>query len=346
MRALLGDFLEWSRTRRYSEATLSTHENHLRRFIAWCDERSLIEQTDVTQPIIERYQRWLYYHRRADGRPISVNFQNSLIRSVRVFFRWLTRQHLTLFNPASEIELGRRSRRLPRNALTAAEAECVISQPDVTTPMGIRDRAILETFYATGIRRMELAGLELYDLDWDRGTLMVREGKGRKDRLVPIGERALSWIEKYVSDVRSKLVVDPDERHLFLTMDGLPFAKLDSLTILVCKYVAQANITKKGGCHLFRHAVATLMLENGADIRFIQEMLGHEDLSSTQVYTHVSIAKLKQIYKATHPAEQSSPSVETTRQTATSPELVEPLDREVEEERDTDTHDKAHTLPT
>jgi len=89
-------------------------------------------------------------------------------------------------------------------------------------------------------------------------------------------------------------VVDPDERRLFLTMDGLPFAKLDSLTILVCKYVAQANITKKGGCHLYRHTVATLMLENGADIRFIQEMLGHEDLSSTQVYTHVSIAKLKE----------------------------------------------------
>jgi integrase/recombinase XerD len=258
----------------------------------------------VTQPVIERYQRWLYYFRRPSGRPLTLETQNSRLGIVKQFFRWLTRQHLTLFNPASEIELPRLSHRLPRDILTPTEAEAVLAVPNVETPLGIRDRAILETFYSTGLRRVELVNLALYDLDAARGTLMVREGKGRKDRVVPIGRRALDWIDKYLTDVRPHHVVDTDVTYLFLTIDG---GSINShmLGNIVKKYLKAAGIDKNGACHIWRHTVATAMLENGADIRFIQDLLGHADARTTQVYTRVSIKKLQEIHRATHPAERA-----------------------------------------
>ncbi|MBI4864742.1 MAG: tyrosine-type recombinase/integrase [Candidatus Riflebacteria bacterium] len=253
MWALREEYLDWLRARNYSSDTLRCQSNDLRRFLTWCDERSLSEPTEVTQPIIERYQRWLYYHRRTDGRPLSFRSQHHLLCSVKSFFRWMTRQHLTLFNPASEIELPRRGLRLPRDILTAEEADWVINQPDIQTALGIRDHAILETFYSTGVRRKELAHLTLYDLDAARGVLMVREGKNLRDRVVPIGERALAWVDKYVTDVRPDFVVEPDGGALFLTADGNPFSQLSRLSEMVRKYLVQAKIEKKGGCHIFRH---------------------------------------------------------------------------------------------
>jgi integrase/recombinase XerD len=171
--------------------------------------------------------------------------------------------------------------------------------------VGVRDRAILETFYSTGIRRKELASLSIYDLDAARATLMVREGKHRKERVLPIGQRAQVWVQKYLTDVRPEIAMEPDEGFLFLTVDGLPFRLLKLLSGIVHKCLEAAQIGKKGGCHLFRHTMATSMLENGADIRYIQEMLGHANLETTSIYTHVSIGKLQQIHHATHPAEQA-----------------------------------------
>ena len=211
------------------------------------------------------------------------------------------RQNHLLHNPASEIVLPRMEHRLPKHVLTTEEAERIIQQPDVTDPEGLRDRAILETFYSTGMRRMELIHLKIYDLDTDRGMLTIRQGKGKKDRVIPIGDRAAAWVEKYLREVRPNLVTEPYDRTVFLSNAGEPFC-LDHLSNLVRDYVDKANIGKRGACHLFRHSMATLMLENGADIRFIQQMLGHADLNSTQIYTHVSIRKLKEIHTATHPA--------------------------------------------
>jgi integrase/recombinase XerD len=182
--------------------------------------------------------------------------------------------------------------------------------PDVREPMGLRDRAILEVLYSTGMRRKELAGLKLFDLDAERGTIMIRQGKGKKDRMVPVGERALAWVGKYLADARPRLVQEPDDLSavprqaggtLFLTNLGEAFSP-NRLTQMAREYVDAANLGKKGACHLFRHTCATLMLENGADVRFIQELLGHAELSTTQIYTQVSIRKLKEIHTATHPA--------------------------------------------
>ena len=176
-----------------------------------------------------------------------------------------------------------------------------MNQADITEPLGLRDRAILEVLYSTGMRRMEIANLKLYDLDTERGTLMVRQGKGRKDRMIPIGERAILWIEKYVEAVRPSLVGIVDDGTLFLTNLSEAFTP-NRLTQLVRDYVIAADIGKKGSCHLFRHTCATLMHENGADIRFIQMLLGHAELTTTQIYTQVAIRKLKEIHTATHPA--------------------------------------------
>jgi len=301
LEALAAVFLEAMRVRGYSEATVTSRQVYLRFFIVWCHERGLSKASEVSKAVLERYQRWLYHHRNAKtGRAMTFRSQHTRLVPVRAFFKHLAKTNQILYNPASELELPKLEHRLPKHVLTASEADHVINGAELKDDLGVRDRAILEVFYSTGIRRMELLGLKLYDLDVERGTLLVRQGKGKKDRMVPIGERALAWIDKYVTEVRSGLVVEPDEGVLFLTHMGEAFTA-NRLTQLVRDYVDKAQLGKRGACHLFRHTMATLMLEGGADVRFIQEMLGHAKLETTQIYTQVSIRKLKEIHTATHP---------------------------------------------
>lgn len=188
--------------------------------------------------------------------------------------------------------------------LSQKEAEQILCGPDIRTPLGIRDRAILELFYSAGIRRSELTRLEVVDINFDRGVVHIHEGKGQKDRVVPIGTRALTWVNRYLTEVRPEYVFGKDARVLFLGYDGMP---LDPgyLGQHVRGYVERSGVDKRGSCHLFRHTMATLMLENGADVRYIQAILGHSNLTATQRYTQVSIAKLKAVHEATHPAEQA-----------------------------------------
>ncbi len=294
-------FLEWTSVRGYSQDTVKRRASAMKKFILWCDERDLQQPQDITKPILDRYQRYLYYYRKSDGEPLTFSSQHVMLSAIKTFFKWLTRENHILYNPASEMDLPKRPKRLPKTILHVDEIEAVIHQPDVNTDEGIRDRAILETLYSTGIRRSECVNLKIYDIDARRFTLMVCEGKGGKDRVLPIGERALQWLEKYRLDIRPQLVIGHDEGILFLTHDGQAF-KRGTLAARVKRYLEQAGVHVQGSCHLFRHAMATHMLENGADIRFIQAMLGHADLSTTQIYTQVSIEKLKQIHKATHPA--------------------------------------------
>jgi integrase/recombinase XerD len=296
------EHLEWMQIRNYSKETVRNRRVYLGYFIAWCQERGITRPSEVTKPILERYQRFLYHYRKQKtGEPLSFRSQHSRLVPIRTFFKWLTRYNHILYNPASELELPKLEKRLPKCVLTASEADRVLNQADVSEPLGIRDRAILEVLYSTGMRRMELINLTLYDLDVGRGTIMIRQGKGRKDRMIPIGDRAVAWNEKYLREVRPSLVVPPDEGTLFLTNVGDSFTA-DHLSNIVRNYIEAAGIGKKGSCHLFRHTMATLMLEGGADIRFIQQMLGHTDLSTTQIYTQVSIRQLKKIHEATHPA--------------------------------------------
>lgn len=293
-------FLEWTVTIGLSEQTARIRHHALDRFIRWCDEHGIDRPQEVTRPILQRYQRHLYHYRKADGAPLSFSTQANRLYPLVAFFKWLARENHILTNPASDLDLPKQPRQLPKHLLSVAQVEAIINQPDIETPMGLRGRAILETLYSTGIRRAELTHLKLYDIDLERGSLMVRAGKGGKDRLVPIGERACAWVRKYLTEVRPLLITEPDHGYLFVTDYGAVFEK-NRLSDMVQKYVRHAGF-KSGACHLFRHAMATHMLENGADIRYIQTILGHSELSTTQIYTQVSIVKLKEIHTATHPA--------------------------------------------
>src|SRR3990172_13376184 len=171
----------------------------------------------------------------------------------------------------------------------------------------------MEVLYSTGVRRKEVAGLSLYDIAHEQGTVTVRQGKGKKDRVIPIGERALRWVDKYVTEVRPQYVMEPDDGFLFLNNEGKQLG-LGYLGDRVRAYVKAADIGKRGACHIFRHTMASLMLANGCDVRFIQEMLGHSDLSSTQGYTQVTITRLKEIHTATHPAAKLVRKVEAQQE--------------------------------
>jgi integrase/recombinase XerD len=328
--AYVARYLEWLRVHNYSEATVNNRELYLGYFLVWAAERGLTQPKSITKPILERYQRSLYHLRKANGEPITFRGQHARLVPIRAFFKWLARQNYLLYNPASELELPRLEQRLPKHVLTKTEVEQVLQQPDASEAMGLRDRAILETFYSTGMRRSELMHLSLFDLDRERGTIMIRQGKGKKDRMIPIGERAVRWIDRYLNTVRPELAIGRGNTTLFLTSTGEAFTP-NRLTQLVRDYVNAADLGKSGSCHLFRHTMATLMLENGADIRYIQAMLGHAELSTTQIYTQVSIRKLKEIHTATHPgkvrtarlAASAAPTIETLEQPAAPPPSAE-----------------------
>ena len=294
-------FLDSSAASGLSPRTIELRERIIKIFMLWCDERGLDKPQDITRPILERYRRYLYHYRKKDGNPISFATQQQRLVPIKTFFKWLTKDNYILYNPASELELPKVHKRLPKHILTAQEVEQILNQTALHGDSGIRDRAIIETLYSTGIRRAELINLKLYDVDTQNGTLMVREGKGKKDRMLPLGERAGLWISHYIEEIRPELIIGTDDGTLFLHAFGEACHK-NRLTDLVKKYIEQAGINKSGACHIFRHTMATLMLENGADIRFIQAMLGHSQLSTTEIYTQVSIKKLKEIHTLTHPA--------------------------------------------
>ncbi len=259
---------------------------------------------DVTPLMIERYQHHLFHYRKRNGQPLSLTTQSQALTSVRRWFWWMHRQHHLEHNPTADMQLPRGERRLPRHAMSEGEVEAVLAQADISTPLGLRNRAMLETLYSTGLRREEVLSLQLTDIDRQRGLLLVRCGKGKKDRYVPVGQRALAWIDKYLAEVRPQLQRDAAPPALFLTKNGRAMHP-NYFSAMVRKYLENAGVAKAGACHLFRHATATLMLENGADVRFIQALLGHESLRTTQIYTHVSITHLREVHERTHPARLS-----------------------------------------
>jgi len=296
---LLDKYLQHLAVKGFSESTLRVRRVHMEMFLKWCRKSRIISPTKVTQPSLESYQRYLFQYRKKNRQPLAVASQHSRLAPLKVWFRWLTQRKYIPRDPAAELELPRVGYKLP-NVMNKDEVERVLTQPKIEVPLGIRDRAMLEILYSSGLRRMELLHLKLYDVDQKQGLITVREGKGKRDRVVPIGERALAWLDMYLNTLRPEIVRQPDNGVIFLNSNGAPFTP-NHLSWLARQYVKSAGIGKAGACHIFRHTMATLMLEGGADIRYIQAMLGHVRLDTTQIYTHVSIRTLKQVHTNTHP---------------------------------------------
>lgn len=303
MAALMDDHLTHLKVINRSHDAVANRRQELKSFLTWAQERDLLYPDRITRTILESYQRWLWAYRKKNGMPLGVSSQRLRLSAVIHFFGWLCKHRLLEANPASEIEMPRAEKRLPVEALTVSEVEAVLSQPNIGDPLGIRDRAILELFYSTGIRRTEMTCLEVGDLNREKRLLRVRRGKGGKERVVPVGARALEWTEKYLEDVRPLLVFRHEERGLFLTGYGESFSP-DVLGRKIVGFVEQAEIGRKGGAHLLRHTCATHLLEGGADIRYIQQLLGHAKLETTAIYTEVSIVQLQAVHARCHPAER------------------------------------------
>ena len=293
-------FIASLRARGYASSTISARRRHLLEFAEWLEAHG-IETQDVTLPVLETYRVAVFERRKRGGGSLSWGSQAHRLSAVKCFFAWLLRTGHVDADPAAGLLLPRQPRRLPRAVLTEREVESVLRQPDLTCPIGLRDRAILEVLYSTGVRRGECSRLRVDELDLTRLTVFVREGKGRRDRVVPLGERAARWVDRYLLRSRPGLTGAVEDGWLWLTKRGRRLSG-KRLGEAVSRYVAMAPIGKRGACHLFRHAVATLMLDRGADIRHIQELLGHADLSTTAIYAQLSIARLQEVHRRTHPA--------------------------------------------
>ncbi len=323
-------FAVWMRVRNYSERTVLTMLSGVRSFVEWARDRELEHANQISKPVVDTYQRWLFHYRNDEGKPMAFSSQRVRLQTVKNFFRWLTKQNVIASNPASELDMPRVERRIPKAILTEREVEKVLALADTTDVLGMRDRAMMEVFYSTGVRRHELARLDVFDIEPSRGVLTVRQGQGTKDRVVPIGDRALTWVAKYLDASRPHLVAPPDSTALFLSERGERLT-LNYLTQHIRLYIEAAKLGKSGSCHLFRHSMATLMLEGGADVRMIQEMLGHADMSTTAIYTRVSIRHLKRVHDATHPGAKDETSRPRPRENAGPDELARatPLDHEL-----------------
>ena len=313
LEAMLELHLEALLVKQYSEQTIKARRDQFKTFLRWCTDQGVNSPSDITSALLERYGGYLFYYRKKNGEPLSFRTQHGMLVPLKGWLRWMAREKYIVQNAAVDLELPRLGRFLPKHALTRDEAEAVLEEPNTGDARGLRDRALLETLYSTGMRRGECVQLKLHDVDFNNGTVFIHQGKGRKDRVIPIGNRALRWIEKYLAEVRPLLVLEPDDSSLFLSFYGAAISR-DHLSGIVHDYVKAANIGKTGGPHLLRHTMATLMLENGAELRFLQEILGHESISTTQIYTHVSIRQLKLVHSKTHPAERSAKArSDTTR---------------------------------
>ncbi|WP_423788909.1 site-specific tyrosine recombinase XerD [Lactobacillus apis] len=223
-----------------------------------------------------------------------------MISSLRKFYQWLVRQNIQKINPMLEIDSPKKEHRLPV-ALSVDEVTKLLDQPDVTKKLGIRDRALLETLYATGIRVSELINLKFSDLHEELKLLKVL-GKGSKERLIPISDVAISWIKSYQEKVRDPLLLKSGKYTdtIFLNNRGGALTR-QAVWQIIKRYCQMAGISKNVTPHTLRHTFATHLLENGADLRVVQEILGHSDISTTQIYTNLSQQHILQVYAKTHP---------------------------------------------
>jgi integrase/recombinase XerD len=303
---LIAQFVEAMQSWNFSPRTIDGYRRDLGAFFDW-----LAAETDIgtiaaiSAETVSAYQIALMNLRRPDGQPLAAQTQALRLVALKSFLGWLAREGKLLLSPAQAIQFPRRHRALPQPLITAKEAIRILEGIDTSTPLGSRDRAIVEVLYATGIRNSELGALTVPDFDRESQTLTVRQGKGGKQRVVPLGPIAAAVLSDYIASARPQLLAGRDAPQLFLSFRGNRLRR-DSVAEIVAHAAEAAGINKPVRPHRLRHACATHMLQGGADVRHIQELLGHRSLQTTQLYTKVEIADLKRAHRKFHPREQQA----------------------------------------
>ena len=279
-----------------SPATLASYRQDMARFFKWCVTRKLVA-ADVTRSDIEAYLAAQFAEL---ARASSVNRRLSTLKR---FYGWRVDAGQLAQNPCDLIDAPRNSRYLPKN-LSETQVEALLAAPDTATPLGERDRAMLETLYASGLRVSELVGLKLIQVNVEQGVIKVL-GKGSKERLVPLGEVALTWIKRHLNGARAFWLSPPKHSdYLFLTARGEPMTR-QAFWYVVKRHAVTADISAGAlSPHTLRHAFATHLLNHGADLLVVQMLLGHSDITTTQIYTHVARERLKLVHQQHHPRGQ------------------------------------------
>lgn len=305
LNAALEIYLDDCADRGEAMRTVEGKRSQLNCFLRWCRQQHVSDCEDLSLPALELYRHHVSCHiDKRRKKPLDIATQRNRLTAVKVFLRRLHYLQRISTNPAAFFTLPIAPKRLPSAVLTEQEVELILEHSLLYGAKGLRDRAILEIFYATGIRRMELASLMVTDVDLQGLVLRVHAGKGGRDRCVPIAKRTRYWIHRYLEEVRPVWAHHASGTTVFLSSRGSPLTP-GQVSRLGGKYVQRAGVNKPGACHLWRHSAATLMLENGAGLREIQEMLGHASISTTQIYTHITIKQLTDVYRRCHPAARS-----------------------------------------
>ena len=302
---LLEQWLEkWRQSmneRGVSRATMVSQFGHTRRFVRWCHARDIRDPSWISAGLIQHWLSELANTPTRRGTPPSLASIDGAIGCARRFLGYLCESRVIGCNP---LEKHRGRPQIATRLPVVLDEESVIrliEAPDTGDPIGVRDRAMLELLYTTGIRRTDLVSLRLKDLCMNCHTLLVERGKSGKPRMVPIGPQARLWLRRYLAAARPLLAgEEPTSDSLFLTGYGDGFSA-GSFGHLVRRYLDAIGMNSQGGCHLLRHACATHMLDHGADLRVIQELLGHARLDTTAIYTHVSNGRMRQVHAACHP---------------------------------------------
>ncbi|MFD1125895.1 site-specific tyrosine recombinase XerD [Lentilactobacillus raoultii] len=293
MKEQLADYLHFLRVERgLSENTILSYRQDLTdasRFF----QRNTQKWTEVDQFLILNYLEHLQQEKKSQGTIIRT------VSSLRSFFRYLAQFGVVSDDPMLKVDSPKKAQTLP-DVLTQAEVGRLLSMPNVSRPLGIRDRAILETLYATGLRVSELVNLRLTDLHLPMKLIQV-VGKGDRERIIPIGEVAIDWLTRYLKTTRIDLLKKRrNTDYVFLNAHGRQLTR-QAIWQMIKKYVSLAGIKRHVTPHTLRHSFATHLLENGADLRVVQELLGHANISTTQIYTHVSHQHLSEVYRKFHP---------------------------------------------
>ncbi len=299
---ILNDFDSHQKAIAMAESTMDWERFCVKRFLEYLQSENIQSIAEVDTKLLIRYQIYLSTLKNKKGKPYNPSTQNHEISAVRKLYKLLRRKGEVFYNPADGLEGAKTGKSLPKNILSVEEMKNILDEPDTKTPRGIRDKAIMELLYSTAIRRNEVVNLNLDDLNPDDGTILIKNGKGNKDRVVPCGKNAWKWLDKYLRECRPHYA-DKNEPAVFISRKYGGIEK-QGIYMMVKQYALQAGIKKTISPHSFRASCATHLAENGCDIRFIQELLGHSSPSTTAIYIQVAIKKLKEIHTKFHPRER------------------------------------------